>query len=49
MHKNNRWKTVRGVAPTRYPVYFHLKGQLNLFHNKSNENLIRPQVHITPK
>ena len=23
--QNNRWKTVRGVAPTRYPVYFHLK------------------------
>ena len=28
--QNNLWKTVRGVAPTRYPVYFHLKGQLNL-------------------
>ena len=28
--QNNRWKTVRGVAPTTYPVYFHLKGQLNL-------------------
>ena len=24
--QNIPWKTVRGVAPTRYPVYFHLKG-----------------------
>ena len=28
--QNNPWKTVRGVAPTKYPVCFHLKGQLNL-------------------
>ena len=24
--QNNRWKTARGVAPTRYPIYFYLKG-----------------------
>ena len=24
--QNIPWKTVRGAAPTRYPVYFHLKG-----------------------
>ena len=28
--QNNRRKTVRGVTPTRYPEYFHPKGQLNL-------------------
>ena len=28
--QNNRWKPVGGVAPIRYPVYFHLKSQLNL-------------------
>ena len=28
--QKNQWKTVRGNASTRYPVYFHLKGQLNL-------------------
>ena len=37
-HQNNRWKNVRHVAPTRYPVDFHLKCQLNI--NKSIENLI---------
>ena len=45
--QNNWWKTVRRVSPTRYPVYFHLKCQLNLRFYKSIENLIRPQGLVT--
>ena len=49
--QNNLWKTVKGVAPTRYPAYFYI-WKVNWtwrFHNKSIENLIRPQGHVTPK
>ena len=52
MFQNNQWKTVRGVAPTRYPLSVHFDSiscqKSDLVHTAEQERKNNPSIISNP-